>query len=327
MRQFRLISVTAILSLLIWTMAAQLLSDQVGVQVTVVPKPVGGSGMIVQTVPPEANQFSVTLSGPTRLVDQVRSDAPLSIEIPVPDVRPNGHRSIDVRKELAEYPALFHGLLVESVDPPEIQVLIDHETTVTMPVDVEYGDLEFQVPPRVEPAEVEVTISELTLAGLEEEQRRVVLNVEKLLRGKPAGEPLREAAPLLPQRLGQANVRIEPHSVIVFATLAEQSTTATIPAVPILVAASFDTFNKFRLQSRDGTTLITRAITVQGPPAVLDRLVAGSTRVTGLIVLTSDLASEVGDAIELEPQFDLPPEVRLVERVAPVEFELLPTEP
>jgi hypothetical protein len=280
--------------------------------------------MIVTPIPPGpvANQFTVVLSGPKRVVDQMRTEEPLTVKVPIPDVRPNGARTIDVKKELSAYPEQFRGLVIESVSPPEIQILIDHLTTVTMPVHVDRGDLEYEVPPAVEPPEVQVTISELAFEALEEDQRRVVLNVGELLRDQPRGQPLSiEGAPL-PRRVGSADVRLTPDNVIVFGRLRAQSKIATIPAVPILVAASPDTFNRFRVQTRDGTMLITRAITVRGPVAAVDRLVANGTR--GLVVLTGDLVAQPGRVIELEPVFDLPREVRLEGPVEPVPFELVP---
>ena len=51
---------------------------------------------------------------------------------------------------------------------------------------------------------------------------------------------------------------------------------------------------------------------------------AGRAAVTGRIVVTADMAAQGGQFVELQPVFDLPPEVRLASPVAPVELRLTP---
>ncbi|MCH7812408.1 MAG: hypothetical protein IID40_00150 [Planctomycetes bacterium] len=323
MQQVKLISVTAVLTLLIWTTADQLLSETVEVQVTIYATPGGASGMIVETDPPDQNSFLVRLTGPKRIVDRVRKDGLPAIALPVPDA-PNGRYPIDMKQALADYPERFKNLRVEAVSPPRVVVVIDHLVTVNMPVFVQRGDLEYEVPPTVEPAEVAVTLRQAALDRIPPGQRRVVLEVEDLLGDRPRGSPLEiPGAPVLSQVDG-IDVQLEPNTVTVRATLREQSTTGTIAAVPIHIAASFDDFSRFRIETRDGSTLITRAINVRGPPAAVERLVSGAARVTGVIVLTGDVASLAGDFHELEPVFDLPAGVTLAGPVAPIEFRLVP---
>ena len=321
MQQIKLISVTTVLTLLIWTTADQLLSDEVEIAVTVLPVPTNAR-MIVQTDPPEQHTFQTRLRGPKRIVDQVRKDGLKPVSLQVRDL-PNGVYPIDVKKELSDHPEQFRGLRIEAVDPPVVRVVVDHLATVTMPVQVVGGGLEYEVVPTVEPAEVEVTIAERSLAELGPTTRRVFLEVAGLLSHKPKGEALEIPGVPLTPKVGEVDVRLEPNTVTVFATLREQSKTATIAAVPVHVAASFDVFSQFRIETRDGSTLITRAIAVRGPPEAVDRLVSGGTRVVGLIVVTGELAAQPGEYHELEPVFDLPPEVQLAAPVAPVEFRLV----
>ncbi|HUU83218.1 MAG TPA: hypothetical protein VM243_06910 [Phycisphaerae bacterium] len=325
MEQVKLIAVTVVVTLLIWTTADQLLSETDVMEVTVDPLPAMGTSMIVGTDPPGQNRFKMTLTGPKRAMDQVRREGGLNVTIRIPGDLPSGSRRIDVKEALADYPEQFRGLRVESVDPPEINLLVDHPQTVTMPVRVERGDLDYEVPPTVEPQEVRVTISELALRSLEGRQR-VVLDVEDLLRGRPEGLPQRIEGVPLPTRLGGVEVTLEPDTVTVFATLREQVKTGTVAAVPIIVGSSADVFNQYRVETRDGTTLITRAVPVRGPPAVVDRLVNKDIRLTGLIYLTRDLAARADEFRELVPTFDLPPGVRLAGPVSPVVLRLVPRE-
>ncbi|MCP4250339.1 MAG: hypothetical protein GY778_25125 [bacterium] len=323
MQQVKLISVTAVLTLLIWTTADQLLSETLEVQVTIYATPAGASGMIVETDPPDQNSFLVRLTGPKRIVDRVRKDGLSAIALPVPD-SPNGRYPIDMKKALADHPERFKNLRVEAVSPPRVVAVIDHLVTVKMPVFVQRSDLEYEVPPTVEPAEVAVTLRQAALDQIPPAERRIMLEVEDLLGDRPKGSPLEVPGAPLVSNIGGIDVRLEPSTVTVLVTLREQSTKGTIAAVPIHVAASFDDFSRFQIETRDGSTLITRAIAVRGPPATVERLVNGAARVTGVIVLTGDVASLAGDFHKLEPVFDLPAGVTLDAPVAPVEFRLVP---
>jgi len=200
--------------------------------------------------------------------------------------------------------------------------MVDLLQTVAMPVDVQAGALEFEGTPRVEPPEIQVTLSKSDLRRLPK-PHRVIVQVEGLFAGEPKGRPLRKPSVPLTPRLGDVELQLEPDTVTVYATLREQNKVATIKAVPILVAASFDVFSRFRIETRDGTTLVTRAITVRGAPAAVDRLLAGG-RIIGRIVLTGDLVAHAGEDLEMEPIFELPPDVELDSPAAPVEFRLVP---
>lgn len=323
MQQVKLITVTGVLTLLIWTTANQLLSESIEIQVTVEPAPTGDARMMVATDPPDQHTFRVRLVGPRRIVDQVRKGGLGPVSLPVRDL-PNGVYPIDVKEQLSGHSDQFHGLRIEAVEPAVVNVVIDHLVTTMMPVQIERGGLEYEVPPTVEPAEVEVEISELALGELEPAKRRISLDVAALLRHRPKGQALEIPGVRLTPEVGGVDVRLAPNTVTVFATLRERSKTATIAAVPVHAAASFEVFSRFRIETRDGSTLITRAITVRGPPEAVDRLVAGGTRATGLIVLTGELAAVPGEYHELEPIFDLPAGVELAGPVAPVEFRLIP---
>lgn len=325
MEQIKLMLGTVVLTLLIWTTADQLLSDTHEIEVTIVPVTSGEHPAIVQTDPPGQTRFKLTVTGPRRRVEQLRDQArtgqlrPLSI--PVPD-HISGTVNVDVRRALEGQSGQLLGLRVDKVDPPQVRVLVDRLTTVVMPVQVERGVMEFDVPPRADPAEVRVTLPESALANLAQVQLR--LAVADLFLNQPAGESLTIPGVPLPQKLGEVDIQTDPPTVTIRATLREQIKIGTIPAVPIAVQASPENFNRFEVRTRDGRTLISRAITVQGPPAVVDSLVAGRTPVTGRVVLTGDLVAQGGQFIELQPVFDLPPDVHLAAPVQPVELSLIP---
>jgi hypothetical protein len=321
--QAKLISVTVVLTLLIWATAHQLVSSTHEIDVTIVPQPVEGSALIVRTDPSGLDRFRLTVTGPKRIVDRVREEAQAGqlqpLVIPVHD-SPNGRYPVDVRRALSDYRDQLRGLQVERVQPSEVMVVIDHLETVRMPVQIEHR-LDYDVAPQAEPNEVSVTIPQSQLEKLG--QRRVVLKGDELFRDRPEGQPQEIPGVVLPTRLGGAEVRMEPATVTVRGTLRKQSKTDTIPAVPITFQGSAENLNRFEVQPREPEP-ITRAITVQGPPAVVDALVDGRRAVSGRVVLTGDLAARAGELVEVSPVFNLPPEVRLAGPVPPIELTLQP---
>ncbi len=324
MEQIKLISVTAVLTVLIWATANQLVSETAEIDVTIHPEPAEGSGMIVATEPPGLERFRLTVTGPKRVVEQVRDEARSDLlgvlRIPVA-ARPNGQHTVDVRDALLDYRDQLRGLRIDRVSPAQVTIVIDHLQTVTMPVVLDGGSLlEFVVPPTADPPEVQVTIPESALARLS--SQRVPLNVAELLANADPGEPQEHSGVRLPLKLAGAEVQIEPPVVTVRATVRQKSKTGTIPSVPINVQVSIGTFNRIRIATRDDRDLVTRSIEVRGPPKVVDDLVAGRIPVTGRIKVTGDLVGEPGEYVELEPVFDLPPGVTLARPVPPVEVRL-----
>ena len=202
MEQVKLISVTAVLTLLIWATAHQFVSETAEIDVTVHPEPLEGGGLIVTTDPPGLERFRLTVTGPKRIVDQVRDEARADrlppLKIPVRE-RPNGRYPVDVRDALSAYRDQLRGLQIDRVVPAEVTVVIDHLRTVTMPVYIDPGLLDYDVPPQAEPAEVAVTIPETALKKLV--QRRVPLSGDDLFRNRPQGEPQTISGVVLPTRL------------------------------------------------------------------------------------------------------------------------------
>jgi hypothetical protein len=324
----KLLSITAVLTLLIWTTANQMLTDTIEVEAHIEPQPAPGSDMIVQTDPPGQTRFVLSLSGPKRVIEQIRTDGLPPISLPVGD-RPSDRYLIDVRRVLAEHPELFRGLHLEWTSPESIKVIVDHQRQITVPIQIEPRGITFETAPKVEPAEVQAAISERGLTQLQNAGAplRIVLDIEKELREKSKGEPLRIPGVKLPTRIGDVEIKPMPETVTLFATIKEQTSRATILAVPINLSLSLENIirymDRYRFETRDGSTLLTRAIDVEGPADVVERLKAGSIPVTGRITITGNVFANPDEFHELRPEFDLPPGVKVAGTVAPVEVRMV----
>ncbi|MFQ5489643.1 MAG: hypothetical protein ACE5GE_02875, partial [Phycisphaerae bacterium] len=209
MEQAKLILGTVILTLLIWTTADQLLSDTAEIEVTVVPVASGDHPARVQTDPPGQTRFKLTISGPRRLVEQLRDQARTgrlkTFSIPVPD-HLSGAVNVNVRQALAGHTEQILGLRIDEVAPPQVRVVVDRLTTVAMPVHIERGVMEYDVPPRADPGEVRVTIPESVLMNMAQPQ--IALQVADLFLNKPAGEALSIPGVPLPAKLGGVDIQV-----------------------------------------------------------------------------------------------------------------------
>jgi len=97
--QIKLLSATLVVTMLIWTTAHQLNSATLeDYPLTVKLIPADQDRMIIKTVPAGAETFRVTLTGPKRIVDQVRADGLPTIKIPVPN-EAEGMLNIDLRAD------------------------------------------------------------------------------------------------------------------------------------------------------------------------------------------------------------------------------------
>ena len=329
MAQPKLIAMSALLTVLVWLFADQLLTESVTFQVVFEPVAAVGESYNVSTPAERPQHFQIALSGPQKAVAQIRETPPATVPLPV-EPRTTGRVSIKIIDILQRNPAQFPGLTVESVTPEYLEVAVDREITVTLPVWVDPGVLDYDVDPSSEPDHVQVTISQRRFNDIPAEKRRLVVPAEDLLRNQPKGQLLSFPVPLEAKVDGVEVKDVTPARVDLRATVRELRVTGTIPAVPIRVAGSVDLWNEFRVDLGDRSTMLTQPVTVRGPAEIVARLTTGDIKVTGLIALSRDDTLEPERDRAKRPVFvGLPPGVELADpkAIEPVEFRLVRDEP
>lgn len=328
MAQVKLIAMSAVVTVLIWLSADQLLTETTTVQVTIQPVAVAGESYTVHPLGDRSQKFHVGLSGPQKMFARLKEAGPLTIELPI-ETRTTGLLNIKVLDALRKDRDWFPGLTVDSVVPEFLDVIVDRDITVPLPVWVDKGTLDYDVDPSVEPDSVQVTLSQRRFHDIPTEKRRLVLRAENLLRNKKKGELLSFPVPL-EAKVDGIDVKVAPARVNLRATVREQRVTNTIAAVPIRFTGSADLWNEFRISLKDRGTLLTQPITVKGPAEIVARLVAGSIKVTGLIALNRDDTLNPERYRAKKPVFvGLPAGVELAnpEGIESIEFRLVRFEP
>lgn len=331
MMQAKLLSMTAVLSVLIWASADSLVSETVSVPASLEPVPATGtSGMLVESATPVV-ALEIQVSGPRKLAEKIRDMAPLRIRFPVAD-RPTGAASIPLdrntlKRLLAEQWTDFRKLTVVSVRPDALQVVVDHWTTKDVALVLSRQSLPYDVEPQIQPPTVSVRMRESRLDSVREgEQLRIDISAEteRLLKEQPTGQSVTVTIALDARAYG-TDAQVDPAQVSVTATVKSESTTAQISTVPILIAVSFPNLEKaVRPVGPDGEalTLVAPPIHVKGPTDAIARLQQGTTHARGIIHLKQEYLEKLNTPLLLIPEYHLPPGIELAKEPEPVEFSL-----
>ena len=93
MAQVKLLSTTAILTMLIWASADSLVNEEVTVRVVLEPVPQAGIANLLVTPRAEDKPFEVQISGPRRTINEIRAQAPFQVRYPIADLPTGLHHN------------------------------------------------------------------------------------------------------------------------------------------------------------------------------------------------------------------------------------------
>jgi hypothetical protein len=331
MEQVKLLSMTVVLTLLIWASADSLVNETASITVSFTPVPAAAPDMIV-TAQPLSDAYELEVSGPRNIVEDLRAQPPREVRLRMTD-RPTGATVVRldramIKRELVEQWRESSKLTIASVRPETLPVAIDHWVARDVDIVLKRLTLAYDVEPQLSQATATVRMRESRLQafpGEEPLQLDISADLERLLRDRPKGE--RVTIPLnLDARAFGPGAALEPSTVGVTATVKAQRRTAQIPTVPILFAVSFANLEKpYRAVARDGTSLslVTRTITVTGPTEAVTGLVRGVSRAYGIVQLKEDDLDQLGVLKLVTPEYHLPHGIELAEDPSPIEFKLI----
>lgn len=331
MEQVKLLSMTVVLTVLIWASANSLVNEAGSVNVTfqVVPA-AGASDMILEPAAPR-EPFAVQFFGPRRIVEAARAQSPLNIRLRIPD-RPTGPDRIPLerhmlKREMAEQFNEFRKLTIVSVEPNTLPVTVDHWITRDVDIVSNRLTLAYDVEPQFKRSSTTVRMRESVFKELPAGrplQIDLAVDIERLLKEQPAGESVTIPVTLDSRPFGP-DAELSPGTIEVTATVKARRSTAKISTVPILVAVSFPNLEKpYHAVTRDGSplSLVTQTITVTGPTDEVTRLVQGTTRAYGIIHLKEDDLERLNVLKLMTPEYHLPEGISLAEEPPPIEFQL-----
>lgn len=332
MEQVKLLSMTVVLTVLVWASADSLVNETVNVPVSFEVLPVRNNPDMLVALDTENNSYELQVSGPRSLVSALQAQPSLRLRLRIED-GPTGPATVRldrerVREALAGLSREFRKLAVVSIQPETLPVKIDHMVTHEVEVVAKRLTLPYEVEPQLDRSRVDVTLRQTEYEKLTEDQPLQIpigSDIERQLKDKPAGKSVTVAITLDAQRLGPG-ARINPPIINVTATVQAQRVTAQIPTVPILLAMSFANLERpLRPVTRDGTplSLVTQTITVTGLRSDVAKLQRRETRAYGVIQLKQEDLESLGVLKLVTPDYLLPDGVTLAVEPSPIEFKLI----
>lgn len=322
MQQIRLLSSTAILSIMIWLVADYSLTETATIRVRIHPQAADESAMRVALAEDEPSVVEVKIAGKRTQVEELRSRAPLGIPLSISTRAAKTYR-IRLDEEFRKA-AILREVDVQQVMPETIDVEVDRDTTVTMPISVKTtGGLVYEIEPEAEPTEVAVTISERALSQIPKDDRKVIIEPDNYLTGAAHGVLGTEVVPLTPV-VASISVLLNPDFVKLRFKIKDLAEEAVISAVPIKIEASPDIFNGYKIEFKDAGPVLTQPLTIKGPPDMIERVRRGELRIFGVVSLTAANKAAVGSLQYLTPEFKLPKGLVRVGDVESLEFKLVP---
>ena len=325
MEQLKLLSMTAVLTVLIWATADSLVIETVTLPAEFEVVPATGAQSLVVSSASEVSTFQVQLTGPRKVIAQAQAVAPFRVRLRVPE-GPTGSASIDLKAAMEEQWRQFPKLTVVAVSPARLDVNLDHIVRREMRLEIEQPlALSYDTRPQLDRTSVDVRMLETSLRRFEASGRpfSIAIAPERLLEDQERGRPVDVQMTLVPAELGlPPDAELIPNRVLVRATLKSDRVTEEIGTVPILLATSFANFGRsIRAVTPDGSILVTRTIRVTGPAQVVDRMMRGD-RPVGFIRLKAEHLDRPGVQQSFIPEFPLPPGVELAADPEPVVLTL-----
>jgi len=334
MEQVKLLSMTAVLTVLIWAGADSLVNQAVTVQVSFEVIPLASTDMLIEIDPAARSQpYEVQLAGPRRIVESVQArDEPLVVRLREAD-QASGPLSISldkgkIKRAMADQWREFRKLAVLSIDPSTLPVTIDHIVSREVDITLRRLTLAYDDEPQLKRTATTVRMRESRFNELFQPGQRpqidITADVERLLRSKSPGRSTTILVNLDGTPFGP-DADFTPDTVEVTATVKADRDTAEIPTVPIKPVVSFGNLGKaLKAVARDGTelTLVTQTIRVTGPTDSVAALIRGDTRAYGFVQLKEADLAELDVLRSWTPEFQLPPGIELAAQPDPIEFKL-----
>lgn len=332
MVQVRLLSMTAVLTGLIWASADRLVNEVVTIDLTLTPVPAASASSMVLAAEPGQDRFELRVSGPRNMVQSARAHGVLNIRLPLSD-RPTGPTTVGLDHDILQ-PLLtqrwseFSKLRIVDVTPPIINVVVDHMITTNVEIRAQKLALAYDVNPQLQRVTTLLRMRESQLQLQppgQSFQIDIGSDVERLLREKPFGKSVSVTVPLDGRPFG-LDAEFQPSTIEATATVRAVRSAEQIPTVPVLIALSFANIERpLRALDRDGAplSLVTRTIDVIGSTEAVARLVRGETRAYGIILIKEEDLEQLGVLRLLAPDYHLPPGVELAHAPDPIELQLV----
>lgn len=333
MEQVKLLSMTLILTALVWASADTLVTETATIRTRL--ELVEPDIVTKFSRTSDQRAVSVTLAAGRKTIDLLRAAAPLRVRLPV-NVEQTGQVNLLIdpallKRSLEEAYSDLDRIAISRIEPAAIEVTVNRLVKKPVRFTTERLKLAYESPPLITPQSDTLWLHEDLLDGLETDGEFVIVDVseavDRLFRDSIQGTEQKRVLQPSALPFGE-HAYFESSSFAVKATISPREMTAELETVPVLLAVSFKNFERaYKPYAPDGNDLeiVTARITVKGSPENVASLVRGDTRAFGVIRLKEDDLRSLEKANGFEPEFYLPQGIELVGKPETVEFRLVET--
>jgi hypothetical protein len=327
MEQLKLLSMTTVLTVLIWATADSLVNESAVLEAVIDASADAAHPDMRVEVERAPGVFRIEVTGPRKVVAAARAATQLSITLLIPE-SPTGEQWVSLAEALQDQWHDYPKLQVTAVTPPRAKVVVDHMVTRDVPLTLKPPTLTYAVAPQLSRDSVKVRFRESHDNAMREEGNspQIVVDPERPLREKPAGNSVtvRVALQLDPRRFGD-DATATPSFVDVTATIHEDREVATISLCPVRISVSAPYFGRaFRVEDADGPIrLLVQSITVAGPAQSISKLRRDAPPAGFVHLREEDLKTWPQPRSFIPAYYDLPAGVVLVQEPEAVRFRLV----
>jgi hypothetical protein len=216
-------------------------------------------------------------SGKYRAFKDMVGRGAISVEVSDKD---NASEQVVVLKDVLGQTSLVDiGINLLETDPPTKTLRVERIEEVTLPIEVDWGDLELAQPPTKEPLEAVVKLP-ASLASQAEGQKLVAKLDPEELKRLAVNVPLTREVPLaLPPALQAAKgVTLNGQTVKVTFTIKNQTDTFVPPSIPIHLNAPPPVFDQYSIEL-DQEQRVLAGVTLTGAANVIETIKSGEVKV------------------------------------------------
>lgn len=332
MKQIKLLSMTSILTVLIWAGADSLVNETASIRLHVDLVPRDDHSTMLIDDKDDAARIDLEISGPRNIINHFIAQAPFKVRLPIEE-RPTGHAEIRLdrvrlKRMMEQKWHEFRELTIVTIKPNVIHVHMDHWVTRSIAITANQSRMTYDGTPLLKQNTASVRMREsIYLKGDPADDLQIDISheLDRLFEDQPAGKRITLPVPIDTQFFGSDAV-IHPNTIEVTAAVQANLATEQISTVPILLAISVANLEKtVRAVTRDGNplSLMTQTITVVGQREEVARLTSGETRAYGIIQLKQEDFDALDTLKLVTPDYRLPEGVKLSEQPPPIEFKLV----
>ncbi len=309
----------ATISLLVWIYADMTVTEDIDIAATIVLTTENCDDMVLLS-PPEVN-VTFKLGGTRKGLSDFQRELEKRMELIHYDLarlQSAGEYELATENILnnSEGPS-FEALTILSASPAKISISLESLVTQKARVELDYVGATLTAEPKIDPAEVNLVITQRDLAEIPTDGGAtglIVLKTRRLdLRDAPTGEPFTREVEVIPPKVSHSAVRVEPKTVSVTIAIDQRTGERTVTvgvraAGPATWAEKGGVWNEYQLVKKDPLEWRPQ-ITVQGAKKDLEKLRPDD--VEAYIMLREDDKTPVGSWLSRSVTVRFPPDADL----------------